>query len=201
MCQIIVAMYQFIPGSHPSTKLAPPATVIIFNLFDHLAVKGILNAVSNADEPVNVQIFAHQVKDYVSPMEVARGEIETKVGSYVGFVTPPGFRQWPRNLQQFAYAISVVAYNKGIEFAIVGANIRVDELSLQPCELSYPALIAEISKLLQAWTKRGSMQLTFDDATAFDYGMEMAKKTFDTRGNRKLREITEEERDAMKSDI
>ena len=64
-----------------------------------------------------------------------------------------------------------------------------------------PGFIAEISKFLQAWNTRGSMQLTFDDATAFDYGMEMAKETFDTRGNRKLREIIEEERDAMKSDI
>ena len=134
-------------------------------------------------------------------MEVARREIEQKVGSYVGFVTPPGFRQWPRNMQQFAYAISVVAYNKGTEFAIVGANIRIDKLSLRPCELSHPALIAEISKFLQAWNTQGSMQLTFDDTTAIDYGMGMAKGTFDTTGNRKLREITDEERTALKSDI
>ena len=63
MCQIIVAMYQFIPGSHNSTKLNPPDTVVISNFFDHLAAKGILNAISNADEPVNVTIFAQQVKD------------------------------------------------------------------------------------------------------------------------------------------
>ena len=99
LSQIIVAMYQFIPGSHISTKLNPPDTVVISNFFDHLAAKGILNAISNADEPVNVTIFAQQVKDYVSAMEVARREIEQKVGSYVGFVTPPGFRQWPRNMQ------------------------------------------------------------------------------------------------------
>ena len=100
-------------------------------------------------------------------MEVARREMETKVGFYVGFTTPPGFRQWPSSLQQFANAISVVTYNKGIEFAIVGANIRIDKLSLRSCELSHPALTAEISKFLQAWNTRGNTQLTFDDATAY----------------------------------
>ena len=106
-----------------------------------------------------------------------------------------------RHMQQFAYAVSVVTFNKGIEFAIVGANIRIDNFTLRATELSYPAVIAEISKFLQAWNTHGNIQLTYDDAAVYDYGMEMAKETFHTNGKRRLREPTEKERDALRSEL
>ena len=83
----------------------------------------------------------------------------------------------------------------------MGANIRIDNFTLRATELSYPAVIAEISKFLQAWNTQGNIQLTYDDAAAYDYGMEMAKETFHTNGKRRLREPTEKERDALRSEL
>ena len=73
-------------------------------------------------------------------------------------------------------------FQKQIEFAIVGANVRIDNFTLRATELSYPAVTAEISKFLQAWNTDGNIQLTYNDTAAFDYGMEMAKETFHANG-------------------
>ena len=51
-------------------------------------------------------------------------------------------------------------------------------MTWRPCENSYYALLAEISKALQAYTGyQGNSQLTADDATAFNFGMQMAHRT------------------------
>ena len=85
---------------------------------------------------MQIDLFSNQVKDFVTNMEQVKNEIRAKVGSHTAFTTPPGFRQWPRNLQQFVYAVNWETIHKGIDFAICGANIRVDRTTLRPCELS-----------------------------------------------------------------
>ena len=82
------------------------------------------------------------------------------------------------NLQQFAYAGTWVTSNRGIESVISSANLRIDRRTLRPCELSYPAMLAEMSKWLQLFDTAVSAQLTFCDSIAFDHGMEMANETF-----------------------
>ena len=49
----------------------------------------------------------------------------------------------------------------------------------------YPALRAEVSKALQAYTGyQGNSQLMADDLTAFEFVMQMAHRTFDENGVR-----------------
>ena len=68
----------------------------------------------------------------------------------------------------------------------------------RPGENSYSALLAEISKALQACTGyEGNSQLLADDATAFDFGMQMAHRTFDENGVRRVKEPNEKERANM----
>ena len=58
--------------------------------------------------------------------------------------------------------------------------------------------MAEISKALQAYTgHQGISQLTADDATAFDFGMQMAHRTFDENGVRQIKDPNEHERTNM----
>ena len=75
-----------------------------------------------------------------------RNNIFEKIGPYVAFATPPGCHQWPKNIQQFIYAVCDIADVRALEFTLIGSNIRVDKDSLRPGELSYPAMIAEMSK-------------------------------------------------------
>ena len=68
----------------------------------------------------------------------------------------------------------------------------------RPGENSYSALLAEISKALQACTGyEGNSQLLADDATAFEFGMQMAHRTFDENGIRRVKEPNEKERANM----
>ena len=151
-------------------------------------MKGILNRIANAANPDNIELFANQVKDFVNYMEHAAAELKNKLNVSTIFTTPPGFHQWNLNFQQFAYAVTWVTNNRGIDIVITGANLRIDRTTLRPCELSYPAMLAEMYKCLQAYDSAGNVQLTSCDSTAFDHGMEMAKETFSIHGERRLRE-------------
>ena len=81
---------------------------------------------------------------------------------------------------------------------IVAPNLRVSAMTWRPCGNSYPALLAEISEAVQAYTGcQGNSQLLADDATAFDFGMQMAHRTFDENGIRQVKEPNEKERSNM----
>ena len=67
-----------------------------------------------------------------------------------------------------------------------------------PCETSYLALLGEISKALQAYTGyHGNSQFTADDATAFDFGMQIGHRTIDKNGVRQANELNTAERKNM----
>ena len=61
-------------------------------------------------------------------------------------------------------------------------------------------MFAEFSKYLQSTYSEGNTQLTFNDAVTNDFGMEMAKETFTTLGDKQLRDITDKERQDMRSE-
>ena len=115
--------------------MTAPDSFLVCNLFDHLACKGIYNTIANPEDPAQTDRFALQVKDFVRTMETMRDNIFEKIGSYVAFVTPPGYQQWPKNIQQFVYAVCDIADVRALEFSLIGSNIRVDRDSLRPGEL------------------------------------------------------------------
>ena len=73
---------------------------------------------------------------------------------------------------------------------------------MRPCELSYPTMLTEMSKCLQAFDTTGNAQLTFCDLTALiTEGMEMANEIFSIHGERRLQEPTEADQEAMRSKL
>ena len=90
------------------------------------------------------------------------------------------------------------AYARDLAFYIVAPNLRISNNSWRPCEASYPAFIAEVSKALQSYVGyRGNSQMIVDEATAFDYGMEMARRSLNERGDRIVNDPNESERNNL----
>ena len=165
---------------------------MISNVFDHLAIKGKLGIIQAPDAPNSN--FHDCVYQYVRDLETLTRNLHSRIGVLTAFTTPPGLQQWSTTLQQFVYAVYEVCQARRLNFGICGSNIRVDQNTLRPTRLSYPAVIAEMSKLLQSvHNAENCLQLTIDDTTAFDFGMEIAKETFDRGGVRRLREPTDAE--------
>ena len=94
-----------------------------------------------------------------------------------------------------------IADVRALEFTLIGSNVRVDRDSLRPCELSYPAMIAEMSKFYQATTPDGNTQFTPCDAIDFDFGMEMSRETFTAEGLRRIPEPTAAERENSRGEL
>ena len=132
MAQFALAIYQKSPATSNSSKICPPDIILISTVSDHLATKGILNQIANLDDPQQIDLFATQVHHFINELEDIATRIATNLGSHNAFATPPGFRQWPRNVQQFMYVVSWITYNKGLDFSICGANIRVDRHTFRP---------------------------------------------------------------------
>ena len=87
------------------------------------------------------------------------------------------------------------AYARDLHFYIVAPNLRISVTTWRPCESSYPAFLAEVSKAIQAFTGyRGNSQLIVDEATAYDYGMQMSIRSLDENGVRKVLDPNENER-------
>ena len=91
MAQLVLAIYHHTGPIENNYRPKPPNTIIICNLFDHLAVKGTLNKVAGAETPDNIELFANQVKDYVNSMEHAAAELKNKLNVSTIFTSPPGF--------------------------------------------------------------------------------------------------------------
>ena len=136
-----------------------------------------------------------EVVAYIETMRNVIGRVQRKRPMVsVIFVSPPGYVQRPQPLQQLLYLLSEAAHAQNLHFYIVAPNLRVSAMTWPPCENSYSALLTEISMALQACTGyQGNSQLTADDATAFDYGMQMAQRTFDENGVRQNRDPNEHE--------
>ena len=145
--------------------------------------------------PGNIAALVNVV---VGAMEHAAGILRGRLGALALFVSPPGFRYWPRSLQQFVYLLLEVSKACRVEFAICAPNLRVDREDLRPNTLSNPAFFAAISRALVAVEHSGNAQLTIDDAILYDHGMRMGRMAFDLDGNRIARESNVTEREAVR---
>ena len=110
-------------------------------------------------------------------------------------MSPPGYTYLPRALQQFLYLVLEASYAKDLHFYIVAPNLRINVTTWRPSEASYTAFLAEISKAVQGYTGfRGNSQLLVDEATAYDYGMQMSSRSLDENGVRQVNDPNENER-------
>ena len=111
------------------------------------------------------------------------------------FVSPPGYIYLPRALQQFLYLVVEASYARDLHFYIVAPNLTINVTTWRPCEASYPAFLADMSKANQEFTGyEGNSQLIVDEATAYDYGMQMSIRSLDENGVRKVFDRNESER-------
>ena len=78
MTQWVLAIYHNVPSTPTPVRFNPPDTIIIPNMFDHLASKGIFDQIKSVDDPFAVQTFSNQVKDIVAAIKHPASEIRTK---------------------------------------------------------------------------------------------------------------------------
>ena len=114
------------------------------------------------------------------------------------FVSPPGYMYLPRAIQQFLYLVLKASYAKDLRVYIVAPNLRINEATWRTCEASYPACLAEISKALQGYTGyAGNSQLLVDEATAYEYGMQMSSRYLKEHGIRQENDPYETDREHL----
>ena len=169
------------------------------NVIDHLALRGTLEVFEPDHERLTEEFMTDEVTNYVEPMfNIARFMRNKKATTGTVFMSPPGYVYLPRPLQQFLYLVTEAAYARELSFHIVAPNLRINSATWRPCEASYPAFLAEVSKTLQAYTEyRGNSQMLADEATAFDYGMEMARRSLDEQGGRRVNDTNGRERERL----
>ena len=189
-------------ANHSETIPFPPI-LIYSNVIDRLALRGTLKHFEGGNRRLTEAVMTGEVMAYIETMKNVIGKIQRKKPTVsVIFVSPPGYIYLPLPLQQLLYLLSEAAHAQNLQFYIVAPNLRVSAMTWRPCENSYSALLAEISKVLQAYTGyQGNSQLTADDATAFDFGMQMAHRTFDNNGMPHNRDPNEHERANMIDNI
>ena len=193
----------FGPTANHSETIPFPPILIYSNVIDHLAFRGTLKHFEGGNRRLTEAVMTGEVVAYIETMRNVIGRVQRKKPTVgVIFVSPPGYIHLPLPLQQLLYLLSEAAHAQGIHFHIVAPNLRVSAMTWRPCENSYSALLAEISKALQAYTGyQGNSQLTADDATALDFGMQMAHRTFDENEMRRNRDPNEHERANMIDNI
>ena len=108
----------------------------------------------------------------------------------------------PRAIQQFLYLVLEAYYAKDLHFYIVAPNLGINETTWRPCEASFPAYLAEISKALQGYTGyAGNSQLLVDEATAYDYGMQMSSRYLNEQGICQANDPNEREREHLMDNL
>ena len=189
----------FGPALNHAETIPFPPLLIYSNVFHHLALQGTLRYFADSNRNLTGEMMTAEVTAYIETMRsVIRRAQQKKPAVGVVFVSPPGYVYLPRPLQQLLYLISEAAYAQNLSFHIVAPNLRISATTWRPCENSYSAFLAEISKALQAYTGySGNSQMLADDATAFDFGMQMAHRTFDENGVRQVKEPNGKERTNM----
>ena len=176
-----------------------PPLLVYSNVIDHLALRGTLEFFRPDHERFTEGFVTDEVTNYVETMaNIAQTMRRRKAITGTVFMSPPGYVHLPRTLQQFLYLVMEAAYARDLAFYIVAPNLRISNNSWRPCEASYPAFIAEVSKALQSYVGyRGNSQMVVDEAAAFDYGMEMARRSLNERGDRIVNDPNESERNNL----
>ena len=176
-----------------------PPLLVFSNVIDHLAVRGKLNRFEPERQQFTEEFVTNEVTAYLDSMrKVVRLAQRKRTDASVIFVSPPGYIHLPRQLQQFLYLVTEAAHARDLPFYIVAPNLRISAMTWRPCDTSYLAFLAEISKAVQVHIgPQGNARLLPDDATAFDYGMQMACRTYDENGVRQINDPTEAEHDNL----
>ena len=158
-----------------------PPLLVYSNVIDHLALRGTLEFFEPGDERLTEGFMTDEVPNYVETMaHIARFMRNKKATTGTVFMSPPGYVHVALPVQQFLYLVTEAAYVRELSFYIVAPNLRINSTTWRPCEASCPAFLAEASKALEAYTGyRGNSQMLADKVTAFDYGMEMARRSLD----------------------
>ena len=173
-----------------------PSILVSSNVIDHLALRGTLRYFDMQHTRFTEGFVTDEVVAYVETMSnIATRMRNKKPNTYTVIVSPPGFIYLPRALQQFLYLVLETSYARDLHFYFVAPNLRINVTTSRPCEASYPAFLAEISKAVQGYTVyRGNSQLLVDEATAYDYGMQMSPRSLDENGVCQVNDPNEQER-------
>ena len=184
----------FTPAAAETIPLPP--ILVYSNVIDHLALRESLRHFDTQSNRFTEGFVTDEVTAYIETMSyIATMMKNKKPNTATVFVSPPGYIHLPRALQQFLYLVLEAAYARDLQFYIVAPNLRINVTTWRPCEASYPAFLAEVSKAIQAFTGyRGNSQLIVDEATAYDYGMQMSIRSLDENGVRKVFDPNENQR-------
>ena len=164
----------FTPAAAETIPLPP--ILVYSNVIDHLALRGTMRDFDIENERFTEGFVTDEVVAYVAKMMKA--------------------------FQQFLYLVLEASYAKDLHFYIVAPNIRINEATWRLCEASYPAYLAQISKALQGYTGyAGNSQLLVDEATAYDYGMQMSCRSLNEQGIRQVIDPNEREREHLKDNL
>ena len=161
------------------------ATMLVFsNIIAHLALRETLKYFEPRHIRFTEAFVTDEVTAYVETMAIiARTRKNKKSATATIFVSLPGYMYLPRPLQQFLYLVLEAAYAKDLSFYIVAPNLRVNTTTWRLRQASYPAFLVEVSKVLQAYTEyKANSQLLVDEATAYDFGMQMSHRSLDKQG-------------------
>ena len=176
----------FAPASAETIPLPP--ILVYSNIFDHFALRGTLKFFEPEHLRVTEGFITDEVTAYVEVMSKITRSIKNKQSTNgTVFMSPPGYMFLPRPIQQILYLVLEAAYAKNLNFYLVAPNLRISATTWRPCEASFPAFVVEMSKALQAYTGyEGNSLLLIDEATAYDYGMQLAHRSIDKMGVRQI---------------
>ena len=154
----------FTPAAAETIPLPP--ILVYSNVIDHLALRGSLRYFDMQSTRYTEGFITDEVVAYVETMSNIATTMKNKTpNTGTVFVSPPGYMHLPKALQQFLYLVL------------------------------NPAFLAEVSKAVQGFTgNRGNSQLLVDEATAYDYEMQMSIRSLDENGIRKVNDPNENER-------
>ena len=182
----------FTPAAAETIPLPP--ILVYSNVIDHLALRGSLRYFDTLSTRFTEGFVTDEVTAGIETMShIATMMKNKKPNTGTVFVSPPGYL--PRLLQKFLYLVLEASYARDLHSYIVAPNLRINVTTWRPCEASYPAFWADISKAIQGYTGyEGNSQLIVDEATAYDYGMQMSIRSLDENGVRKVFDPNESER-------
>ena len=176
----------FAPAAAETIPLPP--ILVYFNVLDHLALRGTLKVFEPGHPRFTEGFVTDEVTAYVEAMShITRTMKSEKSTIGTDFMSHPGYIFLPRPIQQFLYLVLEAAYARDLNFYLVAPNLRISATTWRPCEASYLAFLEEVSKALQAYTGyKGNSEHLIDEATAYDYGMQMAHRSLDEMGVRQV---------------
>ena len=141
----------FGPTANHSETIPFPPILIYSNVIGHLALRGTVKHFEGGNRRLTEAVLTGEVVAYIETMRNVIGKVQRKKPTVgVIFVSPPGYIYLPLPLQQLLYLLSEAAHAQNLHFYIVAPNLRVSAMTWRPCENSYSALLAEVSKALQA---------------------------------------------------